>query len=513
MMTDFYVHAAFIVPEERLDHYLGVGYLQAALAKLGMTSIVLQGPPERIEPELDQLLSRARPPRWVGIACLYLFSDRAVGRIARYVKARSASVRIVVGGHGATFDWELLLSTIPEIDFVVRGEADEALPLLCEGREPLTVPGVASRDERELPQEALNPRPIADVDALPMPVRDTLRQVIARRTVESTLVPIVGSRGCYAACEFCSMVSFYSLDGHPMRWRPRRPESIAAEIGSLVKEYGVRRFWFVDDEFIGPPRSSGPRLQRLAELLAPLGIEFGFDARSSGVAVLSAANLEGLRAAGLRVVSMGLESGSQTALDRMNKGLSVRSNWEAIRRLRSAGIEHRYGFIMYDLRTTPQDLRNNLAFLRFAEPHRICNAGAYRLLNAEFPEVGSPLYRKLHLTGHRLRPTTPPDLPRLDEDELGYFFEDARIRQYRRMVRRLAGEAVEPAMVDRRLDSAQPGWDVWFGINKHPRNVAVMGAFLAAHEWLLERVDSLEEESYPELRGHFLRELSARRPR
>lgn len=511
-MSDRDLDAIFVVPEERINEYLGVSYLQAALARRGMSSKVLQGPPDRVEPVLEELVSGARPPRWVGIACLYVFSAPSVRGIARRVKSRSPATKIVVGGHGATFNWARLLADVPEIDFVIRGEADEALPTLCETPTPLAVPGVAGRDERGAPRAGPDPCPIEALDALPFPARDALRQVIGQRGTEATLVQVMGSRGCYAACRFCSMVAFYSLDGRPMRWRPRSPESVARELAALKSEFGVRHFWFVDDEFIGPPRIGQARLQRMAELLEPLEVEFGFDARSSGVAALSAQDLTRLRGAGLRVVSMGLESGAQAALDRLNKRLSLENNREAIRRLRSCGIEYRYGFIMYDRLTSPRDLHDNLELLRFAEPHRICNAGAHRLLNAEFPEMGSALHRELGLTGDLVGEGMQQNLPNLDERELGYSFEDNRVGQYRCLLRRLACQAVEPAMVGRCLDVPQPGWDVWFGMNKHPQNVAVMGAFLAAHEWLLVRIDELREGIYPDLLDYFQLELSARVP-
>jgi hypothetical protein len=274
-----------------------------------------------------------------------------------------------------------------------------------------------------------------------------------------------------------------------MKWRPRDEASVVVEIRGLVERYGAKSFWFVDDEFLGPPGRSAQRLLNFARLLGPLGVEFGFDARADAVAALTPSLLAVLRGAGLRVVSMGIESGSQRQLDRMGKGLRVEANLRAIEALRAAGLDYRFGFIMYDRGTTREDLRDNLAFLRFAGPQRICNTGPFRLLNAEFPEIGSRLYRALGIRSPQFASDTPPDLPRLSEEQLGYRIHDRSVARHRALLRSLALAVVEPRMVARSLGPNSAPQDIWFGPNLLARNVAAMNAFLDCHQWLLDRLD------------------------
>jgi len=504
----------FIVPEERLDEYLGVGYLAASLSVQGISSLTLQGNPENLEPALRELFRRPDRPFIVAIACIYLFSVVRVNRLASWIREWSANTVIVVGGHAGTFEYVRILHEIPEVDYVICGEGDESfvelIKVLRAGKQIGHIAGLAWR-ENSVSVRVIPGRNVADLDALPFPSRDTLRDVVQHRgSSEGVLARLSGSRGCYGQCEFCSIVSFYSLDGQPMRWRPRSPERIAQEVEWVVRNFGVRAFWFVDDEFIGPPRSGISRVMELADLLRPMSIEFGFDARANGVTAFSSDELDRLRDAGLRVVSIGVESGSQKVLRRIRKGINVESNWEAIRRLRSAGIGYRFGFIMYDRLTCPTDLQANLEFLRFAGPHRICNSGPFRLLNVEFPVVGSPLHHELALTGHSVQESSRSDMPRISEKEIGYTFKDPRVALYRLQMHRLASEAVETEMIARQDDGKSPDGDLWFGVNMLPRNIAVMDAFLFCHEWLFDRIGEPElatQNTYRMLLGVFDEEL------
>lgn len=493
---------AFIIVEERVDEYLGVEYLVAGLSRQGISSKTFQWAMASARTEIEELLKQQKELRIVGIPWLYIFSEPRVVEVAQWIKALRPDVKIVVGGHPVTFEFDRVLHSYPEIDFVVRGEGDEIiiglLASVYEDRNLTEVDGIAFRDAKDN-IVATSPRAqIQDVDSLPFPSRTTLEQVIKHYDhPQKLLVRMIGSRGCYARCEFCSMVSFYSLNGQGMSWRPRSPENIVNEISGLVNLYGVRTFWFADDEFIGPPKIGVPRILKLATLLRQrhLDIEFGFDARANGICKFSIDQLELLREAGLRVVAMGLESGSQAALRRMNKGMDVESNWDAIRRLRAAGIEYRYGFIMYDPQTSFDDLRDNIKFLSFAEPHKICNTGPYRLLNAEFPEVGTPFFLRLGKQTHDVNVNEVQDFTRVDELELGYSFTDQRVSRYRHLLKRLASEVVEPVMIPRAKNEPQLGADVWFGINNASLNIAAMQAFLGCHTWLLDHiVEDLDDE-------------------
>lgn len=491
------VEVLLLVVEERVDEYLGVGYLTAALRAAGVGVRVAQWERKIDRDDLEAWLWQAKDLKLVGIPWLYIFSEPRVARVARLVKEIRPDIRIVVGGHPVTFEYLRVLSDHPYLDFVVRGEGDHAIVELLdavrEDVEPSHVAGLAYRsaDGKIIETEARGQ--IADLDTLPRAERDTLLQVLdTYEDVSSVVVRMIGSRGCYARCEFCSMVAFYDLDNAGMRWRPRSVDEIGDELKHIAETMGLHRFWFCDDELIGPPRVGVPRLMALANRIRRdiPGIEWGFDTRANGVAALLPDQLATLRAAGLRVVAMGLESGSQAALRRLNKGMDVQSNWRAVEALAAAGIDYRYGFIMYDPGTTLVDIQLNLEFLAFAGPHRICNTGAYRLLNAEFPEIGTPLAKRLGITAHEVDTATVNSFPRLEEKALGYSFAETSISRFRNLCHTLASAVVEPVMIPRPVNEPSFRADTWWtGINYHPRNISAMDAFLETMRWLVMHVE------------------------
>jgi radical SAM superfamily enzyme YgiQ (UPF0313 family) len=494
-----------VVSESRVDEYLGVGYLSSALRAAGFEVEVFQTAlPGHDEALTDLLRSDVEIPL-VGITWLYDASAPLAARVAGLVK-RGREVPVVVGGHPPSLSPEQTLALARDVDVVLRGECDHSIVALAralafgEGS-AREVSGIAFREGDGVFVGA-PPSQLSDLDELGWPARDTLLHVLARAPrPEAVVARLCASRGCYARCEFCSMVSFYDLDGAGMKWRHRSPEQVVNEIEHLVERHGVRRFWFVDDEFLGTPKEQGRAALDIARHLLDrdCDIEWGFDARANGVAGLPDGGLETLRASGVRVVAMGLESGSQAALKRLNKGMRVASNWRAVERLRAARIAHRFGFIMYDKGTTLDDLRLNVEFVRFAEPHRICNTGPFRLLNAEYPEVGTPLAIKLGVGATTSEALTEQNKPKLSQDGLGYQFDDEHVALIRKVLFRFAKDVVEPAMIPRPAEEPSLLSEVWWeGTNYLPENIAAMNAFLDVHDWALTACDADAENALQE---------------
>lgn len=486
-----------IVAEDRIDEYLGVGYLASSLRRNNIDCRIFQWQIERHRDEAVELLQSSVPIPLAGITWLYDASVRRVREISSVVKSLRANTPIVVGGHPPSLNPEQCLLAAPDIDFILRGESDRSICSLVtaiKSPEPnlAAIPGLVFRDGANIRITA-HPAQITELDSLPWVARDTLRDVLARSADPTSVVArMCTSRGCYARCEFCSMVSFYNLDGSGMKWRFREPCDVVAEMEHVVGKYGISRFWFVDDEFLGPPRDCGNRALTIASAIIASGvpIEWGFDTRANGVVALSDDGLETLRQAGLRVVAMGLESGSQAALKRFNKGMKVESNWEAVRRLREFSIDHRFGFIMYDPETSFDDLMHNIDFVRYAEPHRICNTGPFRLLNAEYPEVGTPFALKLGVGRTTDEAQRERVKPKLSASGLGYEFSDPRVGHLRKLLFVFARDVVEPSMIPRPPHESDLQADVWWqGTNYLPANVAAMTAFLDVYEWAVQSYD------------------------
>jgi radical SAM superfamily enzyme YgiQ (UPF0313 family) len=130
-------------------------------------------------------------------------------------------------------------------------------------------------------------------------------------------------------CTFCSWTTLYP------RWRSRRPELLAEEIGQLIENYGVRSIF--DDTGAFP---IGETLREFCRLMIERGyneeIEFSCNMRFGA---LSLEDYKLMKQAGFRMLLFGLESAQQETLDRINKNLTVEQIKESCRAAKQACLE------------------------------------------------------------------------------------------------------------------------------------------------------------------------------
>jgi hypothetical protein len=99
----------------------------------------------------------------------------------------------------------------------------------------------------------------------------------------------------------------------------------------------------------------------LASLLKPRSIRFGIEGRVNDI---HDETIGALVDAGLRHILIGLESGKDESLRRMNKMTTVAQNENALRILRKHGVEPNVGFIMFEPDSLLEDVRINFDFLK-----------------------------------------------------------------------------------------------------------------------------------------------------
>jgi hypothetical protein len=169
---------------------------------------------------------------------------------------------IVVGGVAATLAPAELLAACKEIDFVVVGEREQALlnavRRLQAGEDISLAPGLWSREFRNAPSPWMH-----DLECLPDMADDGIREMIEGVPPEDRTGYIMGSRGCYFGCSFCSVAACNERICGP-KWRGRTPKAIVDELEALIAKLEIRSFIFQDDCFFGPGRAGEERARQLA---------------------------------------------------------------------------------------------------------------------------------------------------------------------------------------------------------------------------------------------------------
>ncbi len=330
------------------------GYTAAMLKKDGHDVEIIEGFLDSLSYDDVWATISAYKPDVLGVHMVYNWEkDLALYAFLAHVK-NELGPHIVAYGFYPTIAYEDILTSCPAIDAVIAGEPELAMARLAASKlkaeQVALIPGLVLRDGAGGFQ-ANKPEVIQDLDSMPFPVRtDALMRL--------SEVNILGSRGCYGRCTFCYINTFFTRSG---TWRRRSPENIMEEIDGLIVGEGVRDFYFTDANFFGPGSIGQERALQIATLLKERNVRFGIEGRVNDI---HDETIAALRSAGLRHMLIGLESGRDESLKRLNKLTTVAQNEEALRILRKHGIEPNVGFIMFEPDSTLDDLRVNFEFLK-----------------------------------------------------------------------------------------------------------------------------------------------------
>ena len=173
-----------------------------------------------------------------------------VVHISRNLKALIPDVKIVVGGHNASFVDRWTLEAFPFIDAIVRGEGEIGFSELVSAYNgtngPGRTPGVTYRDSGGIVRNQDRPL-IRDLDSLPLPDYGFLPDLSAYRDacgLSRSIAILEVGRGCPHRCIYCS---------ESLLWRRRTRTFSAAriveEMKTLASNYGAECFLLAYDQF------------------------------------------------------------------------------------------------------------------------------------------------------------------------------------------------------------------------------------------------------------------------
>ncbi len=381
---------------EDSDEHLGLGYIASYLRVNDINAAIIDVPLNgwTLKQAVDEI--KKYSCKIIGISIPF---QQYAAQALEFIKAlREAgfSCHFTAGGIFPTFSYEELFALCPDIDSIILGEGEITFCCLAkkiiEGKDWRDVHGISYTDNGNVIKSPL--RPLAEnLDDFPYPARDSLPLVLKRQPSVSML----SSRGCYGGCSFCSVVPFFSSFGP--RCRVRSTENIIEEIQMLINTYGVHNIIFNDAEFAGGIAINRAQTIEISEeiIRRNFNIHFSIQCRVNDIDIDT---FDILKQAGLRRVFLGVESGSQTVLDRFKKGVSVQDNINAIEILGKLDMYVSMGFIMFDEETTFDEVSENMDFIKKAKslmPKR--KLQDVFIATKALPLAGSEVERKLKQSG------------------------------------------------------------------------------------------------------------------
>jgi len=340
---------------------LGIAYLASRLREKNEVRVLDFGMMNRRDDLFKETVSGFAPDV-VGFQC-YSPEIGEVKRLSVLVRAILPKAVILAGGpHPTLCPEETMAKLSPETDYLLRGETEESFPLfigLLGGKGAAAdVPGLVWKENGAL--RVNETCPIADINALPLPSWDLINPQNYPPAQHGAffnkfpIAPIVTTRGCPFACGFCTAPI---LSGKQMR--KRGADSVIAEIELLYNKFGIREIHIVDDNFTLDKAHAVSILKRIIASKLPISLAFPNGVR---IGTLDAELLDLMKQAGTYLISVGIESGSDKTLKRMDKQLNVALIREKVALIKAKGIDLAAFFILGFPDETVEDMRETIKF-------------------------------------------------------------------------------------------------------------------------------------------------------
>lgn len=250
--------------------------------------------------------------------------------VIQLIRTLNPEIKIFVGGPEVYREQNELLDDIYNgiIDVAVIGEGEEIVDDVFEAWENDgdidQIIGVITSN-KESNYEKAKKRPAIDFSKLPYPDFSDFKfdKYIHQQ------IPIMMSRGCVAACSFCTeFVTWRS-------YRIRTAEHVFEEMRKLKNDTGISSFYFCDSLING----NHEMLSTLVDLILDNNFECDWVAFCRADDRLTKELLDRMRKSGCEELFFGFETGSDKMLGLMNKNNTVATAYRTTKDAFDAGIK------------------------------------------------------------------------------------------------------------------------------------------------------------------------------
>ncbi|MBN1354239.1 MAG: B12-binding domain-containing radical SAM protein [Candidatus Omnitrophica bacterium] len=377
----------------------GMASVAGVVEKLGYEAVIIDGDAENLtfQDTIERVIREN--PDFVGSTCMTATMDTTT-KFYDKLKESLPACKVIVGGPHVSALPTRTLRECNSIDYVIKGEGEEAIEELLNGMEngidPESIKGLCFRKGERIVET--RPRePIADLGKLPIPAYHLLKYGLYRSYGwnawtsghRKPLGTMFTGRGCMGNCNFCASQAVF---GHSVRYFPL--QRIKEELDILVEKYGIKILYFEDDTF--------PANRNVVNKVCDYIIEKGYHRRleimvSSRTDTAHLPTLNKMRKAGVRWICFGVESGNQRILDIMRKNTTIQEIRDAFKKAKEAGIYAAGNYIIGCLGETYATAVDTIRLACELEQY-------YASFSVAIPLPGTDLYRHCVEKGIKLPP-------------------------------------------------------------------------------------------------------------
>lgn len=265
--------------------------------------------------------------------------------------------RLMIGGGAFTAFADQLIDKLPEGMIGILGEGEDAILKVLNG-ESLNDERYIVRDSGRVSKGEKHTPALLDSLTVNLPYLTSIFPQY--REYVNECIGVQTKRGCPYDCAFCL---YPYIEGKRVRYRP--PENVVKDISQYYHQWGARRFWFTDAQFI-TGKEAYPQCTEILERI----IREGFEIEWSGYIRTSLITSDLARLmvrSGVGDLEVAITAGSQKVLNSLHMGFKLEHLYDGCRHLRDAGFRGRV-ILNYSL-NSPEETEETL--LQSVESYKV----------------------------------------------------------------------------------------------------------------------------------------------
>ncbi len=237
--------------------------------------------------------------------------------------------QIMIGGGAFTAFADQLIEKLPEGTIGILGEGEDAILKVVNG-ESLEHERYIVREGKQTRKGTQGSPALLDALTVDLPYLTSIFPQHASYMDES--IGVQTKRGCPYDCAFCL---YPYIEGKRVRYRP--PEMVVKDISQHYHQWGARRFWFTDAQFI-TGKEAYPQCTEILEriLSEKLEIEWSGYIRTS---LITPELAKLMVRSGVGDLEVAITSGSQEVLNNLHMGFKLERLYDGCRYLAEAGFK------------------------------------------------------------------------------------------------------------------------------------------------------------------------------
>lgn len=310
----------------------------------------------------DDLKKRIKQYRVVIMTTSMMTFNEDAAILADLKKKNNNLITIIFGSH-PTFMPKYCLSK-DSIDIIVRREPEFIIKELIEkiekgGEGWKNVKGIGYCQEEKIVLNDFYPF-MDNLDDLPFPDRTMLPaevdyfNPVVKRIPYTTMIT---SRGCSGKCMFCTVPSFY---GNKIRCRS--VENVMEEL-RIIQRQGYKEVFFRDETFTFYKKRNKRICEKMIE--ENMNLTWVCNAR---VGTVDKEIMMLMKKAGCHMIKLGVESGVQTILDTIEKGIDLEMTRKTFKWAHEVGIDIHAHLMLGSPGETKETVRQTIDFVKKVEP-------------------------------------------------------------------------------------------------------------------------------------------------